>query len=511
MMMKKQSHQLLWIVCHLMAVLLIVIACTITEVTSFQGYAIHNYYMNARKPAAEDYDPARSLLMSYQSDADIVRPRETQMQVQEINVNDVSLCWKQQLLDHRRMMIKLAATACMVATIWGTTITTTIPILSSSDLCVTTTAVAKEMASGSGSRVNKDPESLLRYGLPIVNNEVRKLQSIVEDIRVDIGTKRKNAALDGVKKAKTLLASTKDVDKMKSSCRDNNVCTTYLDQIIRDIEPLQSSLRESLETYQGSEQERKALDDAYKAQKKVVDTITLLEEQMVPANYKVPVPDEYKDLPQLQGRATVEMTLVKATKGDTFDVLGATFPEAKLTMIIDGYSSPITAGNFIDLVQKGFYDQMPIQRSDGFVVQTGDPAGDAFGYVGKGSAAIGNGPNGERLIPLEIFLRGDKQPIYEIGVEETGRGGEATVLPFNSYGAMGWARDEYDVNSGSSQFFWLLFDSDLTPAGKNVLDGRYPCFGYVVDGAGFLQDTKEGDIIVSAKVTKGAQNLILPK
>jgi hypothetical protein len=34
-------------------------------------------------------------------------------------------------------------------------------------------AYAKEMASGSGTRVNKDPESLLRYGLPIDNVEVR--------------------------------------------------------------------------------------------------------------------------------------------------------------------------------------------------------------------------------------------------------------------------------------------------------------------------------------------------
>lgn len=34
------------------------------------------------------------------------------------------------------------------------------------------TAMAKEMASGSGSRVNKDPESLLRYGLPIDNKDV---------------------------------------------------------------------------------------------------------------------------------------------------------------------------------------------------------------------------------------------------------------------------------------------------------------------------------------------------
>ena len=136
----------------------------------------------------------------------------------------------------------------------------------------------------------------------------------------------------------------------------------------------------------------------------------------------------------------------------------------------------MTGGNFVDLVQKGFYNNMKIQRSDGFVVQTGDPDGEAVGYVGKPSKSIGAGPHGERLIPCEIFLKGDKAPLYETTVEDEGRGGEATVLPFSSYGAMGWARDEYDVNSGSSQFFWLLFDSDLTPAGKNVLDGRYPWY-----------------------------------
>jgi len=47
----------------------------------------------------------------------------------------------------------------------------------------------------------------------------------------------------------------------------------------------------------------------------------------------------------------------------------------------------------------------------------------------------------------------------------------------------------------------------LTPAGKNVLDGRYPTFGYVVEGADFLGDIKEDDIIVSAKVTDGIQYL----
>jgi cyclophilin family peptidyl-prolyl cis-trans isomerase len=127
-------------------------------------------------------------------------------------------------------------------------------------------------------------------------------------------------------------------------------------------------------------------------------------------------------------------------------------------------------------VQKGFYNNMKISRSDGFVVQTGNPEGEADGYVGTPSKSVGAGPHGERLIPNEIFLKGDKAPLYETTVEDEGRGGEATVLPFSSYGAMGWAREEYDVNSGSSQFFWLLFDSDLTPAGKNVLDGRYPWY-----------------------------------
>ena len=39
---------------------------------------------------------------------------------------------------------------------------------------------------------------------------------------------------------------------------------------------------------------------------------------------------------------------------------------------------------------------------------------------------------------------------------------------------MGMAREEYDVDSASSQWFWLLFDSDLTPAGKNLLNGPNP-------------------------------------
>jgi peptidylprolyl isomerase len=338
----------------------------------------------------------------------------------------------------------------------------------------------------------------------VCDGQVRKLQATLENIKTDIGTKRKTAALDGVKKAKTLI--TNDSEKYKASCRDPTVCSDLIASMSNDLGPMTDALKESLEVFQGSEQERKALDSAYDAQTKIVGKLSDLEEQMVPKGYKTLVPDDYSDLPQLQGRAKVEMLIQKPDKG-VFDISGVTFPEARLIMVIDGYAAPVTGGNFVDLVQKGFYDKMDIQRSDGFVVQTGEPKGDAIGYVGPGNKNVGNGKNGERLIPLEIFVKGDKGPIYESSIENEGRGGEATVLPFSSYGAMGWARDEYEPNSGSSQFFWLLFDSDLTPAGKNVLDGRYPVFGYVVKGSDFLQDVKEGDIIVSAKVVSGAENL----
>jgi cyclophilin family peptidyl-prolyl cis-trans isomerase len=35
---------------------------------------------------------------------------------------------------------------------------------------------------------------------------------------------------------------------------------------------------------------------------------------------------------------------------------------ALLEMVVDGYNAPVTAGNFLDLVERHFYDGMEIQR-----------------------------------------------------------------------------------------------------------------------------------------------------
>ena len=58
--------------------------------------------------------------------------------------------------------------------------------------------------------------------------------------------------------------------------------------------------------------------------------------------------------------------------------------------------------------------------------------------------------------------------------------------------------------------FGMLQESELTPTGANLLDGRYAVFGYVVDGADLLQECQAGDLIEYIKVTDGGQYLQQP-
>jgi cyclophilin family peptidyl-prolyl cis-trans isomerase len=356
--------------------------------------------------------------------------------------------------------------------------------------------------SASGSRVNKDAGSLLRYGLPIENEAVRKLQLQVETAATDIKTKRIRSAIDDFESIRSTIKSKSSA--ILSSVRPSEQARgkALLSEIEDQISPALAALSEN--SGQGSVQERSSLDRAYKAQSKSSAKLSELEELMVKDGYKVEIPSEFANLPRLQGRATVEFT-VKKQGGEKFDIEGELFDKAVLKLVVDGYNAPITGGNFVDLIQKKFYDGMSIQRSDGFVVQTGDPKpdGSVHGYAPSGSSAV-------RTIPLEISVKGDKAPMYGSTTESDLRGYAATRLPFQSFGALGMARTEEDFDSASSQFFWLLFDSDLTPAGKNLLDGAYSCFGYTVEGADFLKDIKEGDIITSATVVSGLENLVVP-
>lgn len=69
---------------------------------------------------------------------------------------------------------------------------------------------------------------------------------------------------------------------------------------------------------------------------------------------------------------------------------------------------------------------------------------------------------------------------------------------------------EFENNSGSSQVFWLLKESELTPSNANILDGRNAVFGYVTENEDLLADLKVGDVIESVQVVSGLDNLVNP-
>jgi peptidylprolyl isomerase len=320
-----------------------------------------------------------------------------------------------------------------------------------------------------------DGKALLRYALPIDNKPVRQLQASLEDISNQLrANKRWSAIASDLKKASRiidapnkLLASIPETDQTKAK--------TIIDQIKTDIESLQ-------EIAEVKDKEKTLIQRA-----KTLNLIGELEQMMV-KGFPYEVPAEYSNFPQLKGRATVA---IKTSKGD-------------LTVVVDGYSAPVTAGNFVDLVKRGFYNGLEFTRSEeSYVLQTGDPAGKEVGFVDPKTKQY-------RSIPFEVLVEGDKQPTYGTTLEEAGRYTDMPVLPFSSFGAMALARPERDVNGGSSQFFFFLFEPELTPAGRNLLDGRYAIFGYLTEGREVLDALKAGDKIESAKVVDGLQNLVEP-
>jgi peptidylprolyl isomerase len=323
----------------------------------------------------------------------------------------------------------------------------------------------------------KDPKALLRYSLPIDNPTARSMQGAIEDIAYQLrAVKRWGPAMTDLKKADLILTSKKD--KLLASIEPEQ--QAIAEDLITQIQANVANLKVGIEAQDKSGVLAERL--------KTLDRVGELEALMV-KGFPYEVPAEYSNLPQLKGRATVAF---KTTQGD-------------LTAVIDGYSAPVTGGNFIDLVQRGFYNKMKFNRAEEFyVLQTGDPDGPADGFVDPKTKQV-------RTIPLEILAQKQTMPLYGITFEDAGRPLDQPVLPFSSFGAMASARPNEDANGASSQFFFFLFEPELTPAGINLLDGRYAIFGYVTEGNEILGKLKLEDQIISAKVIDGLENFVKPK
>ncbi len=369
-----------------------------------------------------------------------------------------SKSWPQKSLTHR--IIKASQAVCLAL------------LLSATCLFASATPALAGLPPGNAIT---DGAALLRYSLPIDNPEIRKFQGELEGISEWLRSKRWGPIKKDVKKAGRLLDRKRDAILASVPAARQGKASEILDSLKAGLEPVRAA---------AEAQDKEAV---WIERKALLDQVGELEELMVDG-YPFEVPEEYDNLPQLKGRATVEF---ETTKGN-------------VTVVADGYSAPVTAGNFIDLVEKKFYDDMPFIRAEDFyVLQTGDPEGPEAGYIDPKT-------NEYRAIPMEILVKGEDEPIYGSTLEEIGRYMDEPVLPFNSYGSLALARPGDDNNGGSSQIFFFLFEAELTPAGRNMLDGRYAVFAYTIDGEAVLRSLNQSDKIISVRVVDGLENLERP-
>jgi len=127
---------------------------------------------------------------------------------------------------------------------------------------------------------------------------------------------------------------------------------------------------------------------------------------------------------------------------------------SKGSMVIEFFEkdAPNTVKNFVELANKGFYENLKFHRViPGFVAQGGCPDGTGMGGPGY-------------KIDCELF--GENQ-YHEKGVLSMAHAGP---------------------NTGGSQFF-LVHDRTST----QHLDGKHTCFGRVIEGMDIITQINQGD------------------
>jgi cyclophilin family peptidyl-prolyl cis-trans isomerase len=132
--------------------------------------------------------------------------------------------------------------------------------------------------------------------------------------------------------------------------------------------------------------------------------------------------------------------------------------KGEITIELYEDKAPATAGNFIDLIERGFYNGLTFHRYEpGFVIQGGCPRGTGTG--GFTDPSTGR----ERRIKLEV----------------------SPELKHGEAGAVAMARSN-DPNSASCQFY-------ITLGPAAFLDMNYAVFGRVTDGLDVVKQLRAGD------------------
>ncbi len=162
-----------------------------------------------------------------------------------------------------------------------------------------------------------------------------------------------------------------------------------------------------------------------------------------------------------------EVAVIKTSKGP-------------IRVQLAGKDAPIHVGNFVELAQKGFYDNLKFHRYvSGFVIQGGCPKTrdltpeEVAQKAGNPAAGLGTG--------------GPGYAIHE----------EYSTNPNNEHfdGALAMARSQAP-NSAGSQFYLCL-------GAQHMLDPNYTVFGQTIDGMDVIAQLRAGDVIEGIEIENG--------
>lgn len=159
-----------------------------------------------------------------------------------------------------------------------------------------------------------------------------------------------------------------------------------------------------------------------------------------------------------------------------------TTSQGTIRVQLAGTDAPIHVGNFIELSQKGFYDNLKFHRYvPGFVIQGGDP--------------------NTRELSSDEVREMVNSPFSRLG---TGGPGycikeEFTTNPNNSHedGALAMARSS-NPDSAGSQFYFCL-------GPQHMLDSGYTVFGQTIEGKDVIGKLRAGDVIERVEIENVAE------
>ncbi|GIL50914.1 hypothetical protein Vafri_7000 [Volvox africanus] len=358
-----------------------------------------------------------------------------------------------------------------------------VKVLAASAVLLSGSSPALAVLNSPNAQIARSVDAALRRSIPAFNPDVKSIQKNLEDVQYFLRIPQR-----------------KPWGSMATNIADSLALCQLRDRMLAGVPPTSLPGAESL--LNSLTASLRKLELAVKTQQpdavsvRVADalrTVADLELLQAPA-LPFLIPKEYQALPRLVGRAQVELTLEKrdGSLGFVDPVVGGPAKRTTLVLTLDGYSAPLSAGNFMKNVLEGLYDNRPIQVN--------------YTSVFVQAPTIQERPP----IPLEILPSGEFEPLYRLPLDV--QSGELPVLPLSISGAVTFARLPF-TDSQLSGTDWFIYKFDKQQAGLAGLafdEGTFGVFGYITDGMDSVARLEPGDVITSVRILSGVDKLVVP-